>query len=107
MKKSRTTEETIKKWEIHIERHRKSGQSQKGYCRQEGISYWSFNSWKRKIEAGNNKLQEIPTSLVQSLALKNKEKIKLILECGIKISIPDGFSEETLGKILRMAGVWK
>lgn len=100
MKKSRA-EENEKYWKTHIEEHRKIGLSQREYCEQKGISFWSFNPWKRKIEKEKSKLQEIPPSLVQSLSSGNRE-IEVILEGRIRISIPDNFSEETLKKVLNV-----
>ncbi|MFH0976223.1 MAG: hypothetical protein V1874_10625 [Spirochaetota bacterium] len=62
MKKTRTTEENVKYWKSHIEKHRKSRVSQKKYCRQQEISYWSFNHWKKQIKPKSSKLQEIPAN---------------------------------------------
>lgn len=107
MKNARTAAENVRYWKSRVEEHRKSGLSQKEYCRQEGISYWSFSSWKRKVGTESDKLTGIPTSLVHSLSLRNKETIELIPEYGIRISIPDGFSEETLKRILSLLGTAK
>ena len=104
MKKSRTTEENVKYWKSHVEAYRNSGLSQKKYCEQEKISYWSMNHWKRKIDPERNRLLEIPLSLVDSLSKSNKE-IELTLEDRIRISIPERFSEDTLKKILNILGV--
>jgi hypothetical protein len=104
MKSTRTAEEKAKYWETEVEAYRKSGLNQREYCRQKGISYWSFNPWKRKLENKDNKPQEIPPSLISSLSPQNKQ-IELILEDRIKISIPDNFSEGTLRNILNILGV--
>jgi hypothetical protein len=104
MKKSRTAEENAKYWQTEVEAHRKSGLNQREYCRQKGISYWSFNPWKRKLERKSNKPQEISPFLISSLSQQNKQ-IELILEDRIKISIPDSFSEGTLRNILNILGV--
>jgi hypothetical protein len=88
---------------LHIEAYRKSGLSQKEYCRQKGISYWSFNSWKRRLESGIHKAQEIPKEIIRSLSIEYKQ-IELILEDRMRISIPDRFSAETLRNVLNILG---
>ena len=104
MKKSRRSDENVKYWRSHIEAYRLSGLSQREYCRQNKISYWSFNPWKRRLELNNKKLQEVPSNVIESISLENK-KIEIILGDRIKISIPPGFSEETLRDVLRILGV--
>ena len=104
MKRSRTKEENIRYWQSHVEAYRKSGLNQREYCRQQGISYWSFNPWKRKLESREQKVEEIPRDIVQSL-LPTAKGIELILEGGIRISIPDGFSGETLRDLLNILGI--
>lgn len=106
MKKTSTTEENLKYWQTHVESYQRSGLSQREYCRQQGISYWSFNSWKRRLETKNTDLQEIPKEIVHSLS-PAEEQIELIVEDRIKISIPDGFSEKTLKNILQVLGAGK
>jgi hypothetical protein len=105
MKKSRTLGENAKEWQTHVESYMKSGVSQREYCRQHGISYWSFNTWKRKIETGSNKLklQEVSKDLVHSLSAE--KGIEFVLGDRIRITIPDNFSEETLKKILNILGI--
>ena len=104
MKKSRRSDENVKYWYSHLEAYRESGLSQREYCRRNKISYWSFNSWKRRLESNNKNLQEVPSNVVQSLSSVNN-KIEIILGDRIKITIPPGFSEETLRDILHIIGV--
>jgi hypothetical protein len=103
MERSRTKEENRRYWQSHVEAYRKSGLSQREYCRQQGISYWSFNPWKRKLGPETKKVQEIPQDIVRSISPTAKE-IELILVNGIRISIPDRFSGETLRNLLNILG---
>ena len=104
MRKTRTKEENISYWQSHVEAYRKSGVSQRAYCRQQGISFWTFNPWKRKLESRGEEVQEIPRDIVQRLSPAEKE-IELSLGDGIRISIPDRFSEETLRNLLNILGI--
>jgi hypothetical protein len=36
-------------WRAHLERWRQSGQSQKAYCREQDLSYFRFQYWRRKL----------------------------------------------------------
>lgn len=42
-------------WERHMTLWRQSGLSQKSYCEQNGISYWSFKNWAGKLKSKNEK----------------------------------------------------
>ncbi|MCP4102484.1 MAG: hypothetical protein GY750_13835 [Lentisphaerae bacterium] len=104
MKNSETTNKRRSFWQTHVEAHRISGLTQKEYCLQNNISYWSFNSWKCKMKDRDHELQEVSPEIVQGLSSDGKQ-IKVILDNHITISIPQGFSEETLCKILHIFGV--
>ena len=36
-------------WQGHIERWQQSGQSQQAYCREQDLSYFRFQYWRRKL----------------------------------------------------------
>ena len=89
-------------WEKHVDSYKKSGLSQKAFCRQQHISYWSFNSWKRKLEKGKakNKIIEIPQDKFKSL-ISVPEPFEIIISNNVKILIPDTFNPETLKQIIQ------
>ena len=87
-------------WENHYRLFLESGLSQKEYCNQNQISFFSFNPWKRRLDKLklNESMQEIPIKLISE---KNrKERIEIIFPNKIKISIPDNFSQKTLKQII-------
>ena len=93
-------------WKSHVIAFQRSGFTQKKYCRQQKISYWSFNSWKRRLDRTDiTKLQEIPVETIQQLKSTNLNKIDVILNNNIRISIPSEFSEYSLQKIFNIIGV--
>jgi len=89
-------------WGNHVEIYYKSGLSQKEYCRQENISYWSFNSWKRKLEKSKpkNKIIEIPRDKFRSLTSAS-ESFEIIISNNLKISIPNNFDAEVFKRIIQ------
>ena len=46
-----TNAEKWRFWKQHIESQRGSGQTQRSYCRENGINIGTFNWWKKKLKA--------------------------------------------------------
>lgn len=73
----------------HIFKWKQSGLSMRKYCSEQGISYWSFRDWKKKIELENsvtgNGLIEIPAGIYRKP--EGNEPLEIILTNGIKIIV--------------------
>ena len=92
-------------WQEHLKSYYESGLSQREYCRQADIGYWSFNQWKRRIEntQESTALTEVPRKVPnQSSISDNRIIVKLNNE--IQISLPASISQETLTTILNSVG---
>ncbi len=100
-----TKSERQKYWSDNISQYHASGLSQKEFCRRHNISYWSFNTWKRRLEnkVEKNQLQEVPSEVVKKLP-SQKNNFEIQFNETIRISVPDNFSEETLKRILQVVG---
>ena len=87
-------------WLNNYNSFNKSGLTQREYCRQEELGYWTFNSWKRRFDKSESDttLQEVPIKI--SPAHSANSPIEIILENNLRISIPENFSENTLKKII-------
>lgn len=86
-------------WKAHINRWAGSGVSQREYCRQQGIKPNRFTYWKTKFQRqGQGQAME----LVQVPAPTDwhDSGLKLNLGQGLQIEIPDGFSCDTLERVL-------
>jgi hypothetical protein len=85
-------------WQQHYQTFKTAETTQREYCRQNNIGYWSFNKWKRRLDQENTStsLQQLPVKY----APMKPENLELILHDGLKISIPENFSEDTLKKII-------
>ncbi len=103
MKDSKSKARGRSYWETHVRAYRESGLSQKEYCRQNNISYWSFNPWKRRLDTAGKGFQEVSPEIVENLQV-DKEKIEIIVSDSVKVSVPSQFSEESLIKVLRVLG---
>ncbi len=101
MKNSSSTDKGRAYWQKHVKAQAGSGLTQREYCRQNTISYWSFNPWKRRIENESAQFHEISPAIVQGLPVGDK-LIEITVNENIRISVPEGFSLATLRDILRV-----
>ena len=98
-------------WQNHVKAYSSSNLTQKAYCFQHDISYWSFNSWKRRLkkETVTSQFIEIPRNIKENLGIKqlHSEQLtnfEIILNNGLKIKIPDNFNPIQLKQIIKYAG---
>lgn len=104
MKNTRSSTKGRSFWQAHVKAQNASGITQREYCRQNNISYWSFNPWKRRIENESVQFQEISPTIVQEQPGENR-RIKITVNDTIRISVPEGFSAATLRDILAVLDV--
>lgn len=90
-------------WKDKVNEFNRSGMTQKEFCLKHELSYWSFNSWKRRIESSSeeNSLVEIIPKTISCLSAP-EESFEIILSDKIRIKIPDNFSEENLSRIIKV-----
>ncbi len=95
-----TVEEKESYWFKHYNSFNKSGLTQKEYCRQQEISYWTFNAWKRRFDKSEQDtvMQEIPLKILTDPV--SCSPIEIVFENNIRISVPENFSPETLKRIM-------
>lgn len=103
MKNSSSTDKGRAYWQKHVQAQAKSGLTQREYCRQNTISYWSFNPWKRRIENEVPGFHEILPAVVRPVPERGRQ-IEISVNGFIKISVPDGFASDTLRKVLAVLG---
>jgi len=71
----------------HVKKWEQSGLSMKQYCREHGISYWSFRDWRKLVKS---KTFQNGTGFVElPVTIKNQNKeydpLEIILRNGLKI----------------------
>lgn len=93
-------------WKYHLKEWSRSGQSQKAYCRDHSLRTNRFTYWKNKF-----KKQNMPVEFVQVAPAQITEAVnchggilRLNIESGFQIEIPDGFSQITLAQVLQVLG---
>jgi hypothetical protein len=91
-------------WLGHFKSWRESGLSQKEFCENAKISYWSFRTWyyKNKSIKAEGGFIRVKTALTKEPATS---KIVLTLHGEIKIEFNENISEETLRKIFKASEV--
>lgn len=104
MKNTRSSTKGWSFWQAHVKAQNESGLTQREYCRQNDISYWSFNHWKPRIENESVQFHEISPTIMQGLPGENR-RIAIMIGDTIRISVPDGFSSDTLREILAVLDV--
>ena len=98
-------EERRKAWQAHVQRQQGSGKTRREYCEENGLSYWSFLDWKKKLDKEED--ADHPLVKIRSKApdvLANETGIDLTLRNGITLHVKEGFSGELLRAIIRELG---
>ena len=86
-------------WTSHIRGWEASGNGRMEYCREAGISYWSFRAWQKRLQeksAPKNMLVRVPVK-INSRPHAEINTIELLINGSIIIRIQPGFD----GKLLR------
>ena len=103
----RTREEKNRKkaeyWRLHIEGWRKSGLSQVDYCRSNDLSRHRFTYWKCKGDKKTKHTTFIPVLHKPSKItpiISNTAPLKVLIGDRYRIEIGDGFSSDTLSRLL-------
>ncbi len=84
----------------------KSGLSQKGYCRENGIDPSTFMGWKKKFEREGRKPSakfahvSVKTILPGFQVEKNTKPLKLKIGNEFTVEVPEGFYSETLSQLV-------
>lgn len=88
-------------WQEKVNEYIGSGLTQREFCRQQDISYWSFNSWHRRLTAipKETGLVEV-TDKIQATHTSPVESIEIVLQSGLRIRIPEQFNPAALALIV-------
>jgi hypothetical protein len=88
-------------WTEKVNRWKLSGKTQREYCRDEGLSYWTFREKLKKEKVSGFvqvKSRRVP-------ALTNNEIIELVINGKVQITIHHGYSRELLQSVFADLGV--
>lgn len=88
-------------WQQKVNEYIGSGLTQREFCRQQDVSYWSFNSWHRRLTATPKEtgLVEV-TTRVQAAQTAPTESFEILLQNGLLVRVPEQFNPEALARIV-------
>jgi hypothetical protein len=90
----------VRVWNDIFSEWRRSGESQRGYCRRKGISISAFNYWHRKLE--NNDAEQSLVKVCDRGVLARVENNGLTAQAGgVLVELSGKESEEFLLKVFR------
>jgi hypothetical protein len=88
-------------WEESIEEWRHSGKTQRTYCREKGLSYWTFRD-KLKAQSKNGFVRITKEKKTNNILPGH---IELIIDKRIQITLVTGYSRDLLKTVLSDLGV--
>jgi hypothetical protein len=94
-------------WNSHIEAWKKSGLSQVDYCRENNLSRHRFTYWKCKGDKESEFLRFVPVlpkPILSPFSIANTAPLKVIIGERYRIEIGDGFSPDTLLRLMGTLG---
>jgi len=89
-----------KEWADIFADWRKSGESQRGYCRNEGISFSSFSYWRRKLEKQSNESLFVRVGKMAALPGVGGKTITARIG-GVEVELSGEESEAVLVRVFR------
>lgn len=96
-------------WSEHYRSWRASGQSQRNYCAQAGLSYSSFDHWRRRARdvaseavssASPRTAQRKLTLVPANVATTADSSIELTSPSGWRITLPGTLGKDTIAQLL-------
>jgi transposase len=94
-------------WRGHLEAWRRSGQSVRGYCRDEGLSEPSFYAWRRVLAERRGRKNSaasvsvspfVPVRLVEEAA--SGAAVEVVVRGGRVVRVAAGFAAQTLREVV-------
>ena len=98
-------EKRIQFWKFHIDIWSKSGLAQNAYCRKNNLKSNRFTYWKNKFNRQNLPVEFVQVSpglISETFHKQSREILRLNVDPGFQIEIPDGFSKATLTHVLEV-----
>ncbi len=92
-------------WRYHIAQWSNSRLSQNAYCRANNLKPSQLTYWKNKFKRQNLPVEFIQVAQVKAAtATKShfRDVLRLNIDSGFQIEIPDGFSQTTLTQVLEV-----
>lgn len=92
-------------WRYHIDTWSKSGLTQNAYCRANNLKPNRLTYWKNKFKTSNLPVEfiQVPQARIATIANSQfRDVMRLNIDPGFQIEVPDGFSQTTLTRVLEV-----
>jgi len=92
-------------WKYHLKTWSESGLTQNAYCRDNNLKPNQLTYWKNKFKQRNFPVEFIqiqPVKIATTTNSKPREILRLNVDAGFQIEVPDGFSQTTLTQVLEV-----
>ena len=92
-------------WRYHIDTWSRSGLAQNAYCRANNLKPGQLTYWKNKFKKQNHPVELVqisPAQISESCHFQPLQSLRVNVDSGFQIEIPDGFSQTTLTKVLEV-----
>lgn len=92
-------------WRYHIDTWSRSGLAQNAYCRANNLKPHRLTYWKNKFKKQNLPIEFVqipPAQISESRHYQSWQGLKLNVDSGFQIEIPDEFSNTTLTQVLHV-----
>ena len=99
MKQRTSRESKRREWQEALKRQSASGKSAAAFCREQGIGYQSFMSWRTRLKGGGTKFVEVKLSERGNLA---PSSYTIILGNGRELRIEGGFTGAEVETLLQL-----
>jgi len=88
-------------WEQDIEKWQASGKSIASFCKETGIPYGTFRSWRNKVQVPRSEQKLIEITLNNQKKSEYPDKFVLNLPSGISLCLPVETSPHYLATLIR------
>ena len=88
-------------WEHHLEGWRSSGQSMRGYCRRESISFNGLRYWKGKAEERRGGRGAVKLAVSAAPVIGATHLIEVVVAERFTVKVPGGFEASELERLIR------
>jgi len=92
-------------WRHHIDQWSGSELNQNAYCRENNLKPNQLTYWKNKFKQRNLPVEFIqvqPVKIATTTNSQPREILRLNVDTGFQIEVPDGFSQTTLTQVLEV-----
>ena len=92
-------------WRYHIDIWSRSGLAQNAYCSANNLKPNRLTYWKNKFKRQNLPVEFIQVPQVKTAKITSsqfRDVLRLNIDSGFQIEVPDGFSQTTLTKVLEV-----